>query len=167
MKTSKVLSKIASLTFLFLFVSAGVFADGGSSEVFVSGKTSTPAGDFVVTGSDEAYHYQGEVYRVYNVYYDNPEHNMKIAVPIMDNCKSYIAYTDDFWFKYECTRHGFGVRKAMFSSARVRDQFNSEEYQNQTVLVKERKIEKDKAVALIAAYLPRLHDSENRIVLAD
>ena len=109
-----------------------------------------------MTGTDDVYHFQGNEYRVYNVYYDNPQHNMKIAVLENGTCKSYIAYTDGYWFRYECTKEGFGVRKAMFTSPAIRDGFNAREYHDQTILVKSRKIEKDQAVGLIAAYLPLL-----------
>jgi hypothetical protein len=44
----------------------------------------------------------------------------------------------------------------MFSSATIRDGFDAEQYQDQTVLVKQRRIEKDVAVSLIASYLPKL-----------
>ena len=144
------------IAFALVFVSLSAFADGGTSEVFVSGKTNTAAGDFVVTGTDDVYHFQGDVYKVYNVYYDNPGHNMKIAVQDQNNCESFIAYTNGYWFRYNCTREGFGVRKAMFTSAAVRDTFDANEYHDQTVLVKTRKIEKDQAVGLIASYLPKL-----------
>lgn len=157
MKTTvKNLKKFAAFTLALMFVSTAVFADGEASEVYLSGATNTAAGDFVVTGTDDVYHFQGEEYAVYNVYYDDPRHNMKIAVLDEGDCKSYIAFTKSYWFKYDCTRDGFGVRKSMFNSAVIRDGFDAEEYQNQTILVKSRKIEKDQAVGLIAAYLPKL-----------
>ena len=81
---------------------------------------------------------------------------MKIAVLEEGSCKSYIAFTNNYWFRYNCTKDGFGVRKAMFNSPAVRDGFNADEYHDQTILVKTRKIEKDQAVGLIAAYLPKL-----------
>jgi hypothetical protein len=81
---------------------------------------------------------------------------MKIAVLDKGDCKSYIAFTDGYWFMYNCTKEGFGVRKAMFNSALVRDEFDARQYSNQTVLVKKRNIERDQAVGLIAAYLPKL-----------
>ena len=81
---------------------------------------------------------------------------MKIAVLDEGNCKTYIAFTDKYWFRYNCTKDGFGVRKAMFNSATIRDGFSAEEYRDQTILVKSRKIEKDQAVGLIASYLPKL-----------
>lgn len=157
MKTTvNYLKRFAAVTVALLFVSTAVFADGEASEIYMSGTTNTAAGDFVVTGTDDVYHFQGEEYTVYNVYYDNPKHNMKIAVLNEGNCKSYIAFTNNYWFRYNCTKDGFGVRKAMFNSPVIRDGFNADEYQNQSVLVKTRKIEKDQAVGLIAAYLPKL-----------
>ena len=157
MKTTlNYLKRFAAVTLTLLFVSAAVFADGETSEVYLSGSTNTAAGDFVVTGTDDVYHFQGQEYSVYNVYYDNPKHNMKIAVLDEGTCKSYIAFTNNYWFRYNCTRDGFGVRKAMFNSPSIRDEFNAEEYQDQTILVKTRKIERDQAIGLIAAYLPKL-----------
>jgi len=150
------LKKFAAAAVAFLFVTSALFADGETSEVYLSGSTNTAAGDFVVTGTDAVYHFQGQEFAVYNVYYDNPSHNMKIAVATNGTCKAFIAYTDGFWFMYNCTREGFGVRKAMFNSPAIRDGFNAREYSNQSVLVKTRKIEQEQAVGLIAAYLPKL-----------
>lgn len=155
--TTNYLKRFATAVVAILFVSTAVFADGEATEVYLSGATNTAAGDFVVTGTDDVYHFQGQEFEVYNVYYDNPAHNMKIAVLDTDDCKTYLAYNDaGFWFKYDCTKEGFGVRKSMFTSPSVRDEFNHEEYRDQTVLVKKRSIEKDQAVGLIAAYLPKL-----------
>jgi hypothetical protein len=157
MKTrTNFLRRIAAFTLSMMFVSTALFAEGESSEVYLSGSSNTAAGDYVVTGTDDVYHFQGQEYNVYNVYYDNPKHNMKIAVLEGENCRSYIAFTDNYWFQYNCTKEGFGVRKAMFTSPAIRDGFDAEQYQDQTVLVKQRKIEKDVAVGLIAAYLPKL-----------
>ncbi len=150
------LKRFAAVAMSLLFVSTAVFADGEASEVYLSGTTNTAAGDFVVTGTDDVYHFQGDIFTVYNVYYDNPQHNMKIAVLDEGNCKTYIAFTEKYWFRYNCTKDGFGVRKAMFNSATIRDGFSAEEYRDQTILVKSRKIEKDQAVGLIASYLPKL-----------
>lgn len=152
--TVNYLKRFAAVAVAILFVSTAVFADGEATEVYLSGATNTAAGDYVVTGTDDVYHFQGQEFQVYNVYYDNPTHNMKIAV--LDN-KTYIAYNENgFWFKYDCTKEGFGVRKSMFNSPTVRDGFDARQYRDQTVLVKKRSIEKDQAVGLIAAYLPKL-----------
>lgn len=148
--------RLAVSAVALLFVSTAMFADGETSEVYLTGASNTAAGDFVVTGTDDVYHFQGEEFAVYNVYYDNPSHNMKIAVNTNGECDSFIAYTGGYWFMYNCTKEGFGVRKAMFNSPTVRDGFDSNEYQDQTVLVKTKKIEQDQAVGLIAAYLPKL-----------
>jgi len=150
------LKRFAAAAVAILFVSTAVFADGEATEVYLSGSTNTAAGDYVVTGTDDVYHFQGDEFQVYNVYYDNPSHNMKIAVLDEGDCKSYIAFTDGYWFMYNCTKEGFGVRKAMFNSATIRDGFDARQYSNQTVLVKKRNIERDQAVGLIAAYLPKL-----------
>jgi len=157
MKTkASLLKRIAAFTLSLMFVSTALFADGEANEVYLSGSTNTTAGDFVVTGTDDVYHYQGQEFEVFNVYYDNPQHNMKIAVLEGESCKTFLAYTNGYWFKYNCTKEGFGVRKAMFNSPAIRDGFNHVEYRDQSVLVKTRKIEKDQAVGLIASYLPRL-----------
>jgi len=78
--TVNYLKRFAALTVALLFVSCAVFADGETNEVYLTGSTNTAAGDYVVTGTDDVYHFQGEEFQVYNVYYDNPAHNMKIAV---------------------------------------------------------------------------------------
>ena len=148
--------RIAVAAVALLFVSSAMFADGETNEVYLTGASNTAAGDYVVTGTDDLYHYQGQEFAVYNVYYDDPSHNMQIAVNTNGECNSFIAYTGGYWFMYNCTKDGFGVRKSMFTSAAVRDGFDSREYQSQSVLVKTRKIEQDQAVGLIAAYLPKL-----------
>jgi hypothetical protein len=150
------LKRFAVTAVAFMFVSVAVFADGETSEVYLSGSSNTAAGDYVVTGTSDVYHFQGQEFNVYNVYYDNPAHNMKIAVSADGDCNSFIAYTGGYWFMYSCTKEGFGVRKSLFNSPSVRDGFDAREYQNQSVLVKTRKIEQDQAVGLIAAYLPKL-----------
>ncbi len=157
MKTkANLLKRIAAVTLSLMFVSTALFADGEANEVFLSGTTNTSAGDFVVTGTNDVYHFQGDEYNVYNVYYDNPQHNMKIAVLEDGDCKSFLAYTNGYWFRYNCSKEGFGVRKAMFNSASIRDGFDHQEYHDQSILVKTRKIEKDQAIGLIASYLPQL-----------
>ena len=157
MRTSvKYLKRIAAVTFALALTCTAVFADGEATEVYLNGPTYTAAGDFVITGTDEVYQYQGEEFQVYNVYYDNPEHNMKIAVRDEGNCKSFIAFTDEYWIMYNCTKDGFGVRKVMFNNPNTRDVFNPEAYQGQTVLVKTRRIDKEQALGLIAAYMPKL-----------
>jgi len=155
MKT-KVLNRIAAVTLSLMFVSTALFAEGSANEVFVSGSSYSAAGDFVVTGTEDVYHFQGEEFKVYNVFYDNPSHNMKIAVKDEANCKTFFAYTNNYWFRYDCSSEGFGVRKVMFNSASVRDTFDPVEYSDQVILVKQKRIEKDQAVSLIAAYLPKL-----------
>ena len=154
--TLNYLKRFAAAAVALLFVTSALFADGETNEVYLSGSSNTSAGDFVVTGTNDVYHFQGQEFTVYNVYYDNPSNNMKIAVSENGDCNSFIAYTNGYWFMYNCTKEGFGVRKSMFTSPAVRDGFDAKEYQNQSILVKTRKIEQDQAVGLIAAYLPKL-----------
>ena len=84
------LKRFAAAAVALLFVSTAMFADGESSEVYLTGASNSVAGDYVVTASDDVYHFQGQDYAVYHVYYDNPMHNMKIAVSNSDNCDSFI-----------------------------------------------------------------------------
>lgn len=138
-----------------LFVSATfAFADGETTEVFLSGTSNSSAGDFVVQSTNDMFHYQGSEYEVYRVYYDDPE--MNIAVNAEGKCTSFVAFNGEFMFFYNCNKHGFGVRKVMFSNPWVKDEFNAQQYHDQSVLMKERKVEKKQAVGLIAAYVPQL-----------
>ncbi|MGW8315567.1 MAG: hypothetical protein ACWGNV_08205 [Bacteroidales bacterium] len=155
-KRTQFIRRFAAVILSVLFVSTALFAEGGASEVYLKGTSTAAAGDYVVSSTNDVYHFQGQEYAVYNVYYDNPSHNMKIAVLEEGDCKSYIAFTDDYWFMYNCTKEGFGVRKVMFSSVDARDTFDAGQFQDQTVLVKTRKIDKDVALGLIAAYMPKL-----------
>ena len=83
--------------------------------------------------------------------------NMKIAVNTTNGkCKSFVAYNGEFMFFYNCNKHGFGVRKVMFSNPWVKDGFNAQQFHDQSVLMKDRKVEKKEAVGMIAAYVPQL-----------
>lgn len=157
MKTAvNYLMRFAPAILALFCVSTLAIAGGNTTEVYLTGTTNTAAGSFVVQATDDIYQYQGDEYTVYNVYYDNPKNNMKIAVLDEGDCESYIAFTKDYWFQYNCTREGFGVRKARFRSPTTRDMFDSDEYHDQTILLKKRNIEKDQAVGIIATYMPRL-----------
>ncbi len=141
---------------LFVFTMFA-FADGETTEVFLTGSSNSSAGDFVVQTTNDLFHYQGKEYEVYRVYYDDPNMNMKIAVNTTDGmCKSFVAYNGEFMFFYNCNKHGFGVRKVMFSNPWVKDGFDAQQFHDQTVLMKDRKVEKKEAVGLIAAYVPQL-----------
>ena len=157
MKTKvNIFRKMMATAIALLVVSSVAFADGEIADVYLTGTTNSPAGDYTVQSTNDIYHFQGEEYEVYKVYYDNPEMNMKIAVNADGKCKSFIAFTDSYWFKYNCSKDAFGVRKVLFNNPSVKNSFNPEEYQEQTVLLKQRKVEQKEAVGLIAAYLPRL-----------
>lgn len=132
------------------------FADGETTEVFLTGTSNSPAGDYVVQTTNDMFHFQGREYEVYRVYYDDPAMNMRIAVNTDGKCTSFVAYNGEFMFFYNCNKHGFGVRKVMFSNPWTKDEFDARQFQEQTVLMKEKKVEKKKAVGLIAAYVPQL-----------
>lgn len=149
------ISRMLTVAMALVMTSGVVFADGEITDVFTSGKSTNPkAGEFVVRVTDDVFHYQGQEYEVYKVFYEDPAMNMKIAVNKDGKCKSFIAYTTDYIMFYDCTRQGFGVRKVMFNNPEVHNQFDHKEYQGQTVLSKKKKIEKKHAVELIAAFLP-------------
>ena len=59
------LKRFAAAAVAFLFVTSALFADGETNEVYLSGATNTDAGDYVVTGTDDVYHFQGEEFAVY------------------------------------------------------------------------------------------------------
>jgi hypothetical protein len=139
-----------------LVVSNFAFAGGEASEIFLTGSTNTPAGDFIVQTTGDIFHYQGKEYEVYRVYYNDPEMNMKIAINNEGKCSSFVAYTDQYIFFYDCNKYGFGVRRVMFSNPFTSGEFNPVEFHDQSVLLKQRRIEKKEAVGLIAAFLPRL-----------
>lgn len=150
------LKKMMATAMALIVVSTVAFAEGETNEVFLTGSTNTPAGDYTVQSTNDIYHFQGQEYEVYKVYYDNPEMNMKIAVNSNGKCESFIAFTDTYWFRYNCSKDGFGVRKVMFNNPSEQKNFDPKEYQEQSVLLKQRKIEKKQAVGLIATYLPKL-----------
>jgi len=121
---------------------AGVVSSGNTMEY----------GNYVILDTEEIYYFQGEEYEVFDILYDNPQGNMKIAV----DGKKYIAYTDEFLAFYECTRHGFGVRRILFNNPTIRDQYNQNAFSQQTILCSAKKIENIEALGLIAVYIPKL-----------
>lgn len=153
------LTKMMAVAAVLLMTTALVFADGEITDVYATGKTNTPAGDFVVRTTSDVFHFQGSEYEVYKVYYDDPSMNLKIAVNADGKCKSFIAYTSEYTMFYNCNKDGFGVRKVMFSNPDAHLSFNPDAFQDQTVLLKQHKIEKKDAVELIAAFLPGMQNS--------
>jgi len=125
--------------------------DSHSGSILLSGST-IDHGDYVITQTEEVYYFMGKEYEVYNVMYDDPTANMKIGV----YGREYIAYTEDFIFFYECTKKGFGIRRALFNNSEVRDLYNEREYSKQTILCAEKKIDTLQALGLIAVYVPKL-----------
>lgn len=148
--------KLAAIAVALFFSAIMAFADGEITEVYLTGTSHSSAGDFVVQTTEDIFHYQGMQFEVYKVFYDDPEMNMKIAVNRDGRCTSFAAYSNEFIFFYNCNRDGFGVRRVMFSNPWAKDQFDCREYHDQSVLLKQRRIEKKDAVGLIAAYVPQL-----------
>ena len=157
MKTKVGFIRRLTVTYVAAFLfSLCAFAGGEISEVFLSGNSNSSAGDYVVQTTNDIFHFQGREYEVFRVYYDDPEMNMKIAVNTDGRCRSFVAYNGEFIFFYTCNKYGFGVRKVMFSNPWVKDEFDARQYHDQSVLMKERKVEKKQAVGLIAVYVPQL-----------
>jgi len=157
MKTKVSLFKRLMTSVIALFVfSMFLFADGETTEVFLTGTSNSSAGEFVVQTTNDLFYFQGKEYDVYQVYYDDPGMNMKIAVNNEGRCTSFVAFNGEFMFFYNCNKHGFGVRKVLFSNPWANDQFSAKQFHDQTVLLKKRRIEKKQAVGLIAAYVPQL-----------
>src|SRR6056297_488904 len=90
------ITRMMTIAMALVMTTGLVFADGEITDVYTKGKTNTPAGDFVVRTTNDVFHFQGTVYEVYKVYYDDPAMNMKIAVNADGKCKSFIAYTTDY-----------------------------------------------------------------------
>jgi len=156
MKRVSLIRRLMTMVIALCVLTTLAFADGETTEVFLTGSSNSPAGDFVVQTTNDMFHYQGNEYEVYRVYYDDPEMNMKIAVNTEGKCTSFVAFNGEFMFFYNCNKHGFGVRKVMFSNPWAKDAFDAQQFHDQTVLMKEKKVEKKQAVGLIAAYVPQL-----------
>ena len=156
MKKVSLFKRVMTIVIALCISTTFAFADGETTEVFLSGSSNSAAGDYVVQTTSDMFHYQGREYEVYRVYYDDPDMNMKIAVNIDGKCTSFVAYNGEFMFFYNCNKHGFGVRKVMFSNPWAKDVFDPQQFHDQTVLMKKKKVEKKQAVGLIAAYVPQL-----------
>jgi len=160
MKTQvRLISRMMTIAMALVMTTGMVYADGEITDVYTTGTTHTSAGDFVVRTTNDVFYYQGMEYEVYKVYYDDPSMNMKIAVNTDGKCKSFVAYTSEYTLFYNCNKYGFGVRKVMFSNPVAHKKFDHNEYKKQSVLRKERRIEKKDAVELIAAFLPGMYIS--------
>ena len=156
MKKVSLIRKLTAMVVTLCVFSAFAFADGETTEVYLTGTSNSSAGDFVVQTTTDMFHYMGREYEVFRVYYDDPSMNMKIAVNSEGQCTSFVAFNGEFMFFYNCNKHGFGVRKVMFSNPWAKDVFDPQQYHDQTVLLKDRKVDKKNAVGLIAAYVPQL-----------
>ncbi len=136
------------------------YADGSDAEVYLKGATETPAGDYMVLGTEEVYYYNGNAYDVYLVQYENIIEDLKIAVHTGDDCNSYIATNGQFTFFYSCDENGFGIRRVMFSNPQVPRSFSPEQFHCQTVLCKKRKVNRPVAVETVVCFIPQLYKSQ-------
>jgi hypothetical protein len=142
----------------FLLVAPMLFADGTISEIYLTGTADTPAGEFVVLNSDDIYYFDGLVYEVYEVRYEDHSKDMFIAVHTGADCNSFIAYNGEFTFFYSCDENGFGIRKVMFNNPSVHETFSPEKFRCQSVLCKKRKTERRLAIETVATFVPDLYN---------
>jgi hypothetical protein len=156
MKKVSLIRRLATIVVALCVFSTFAFADGVISEVYLTGTSTSLAGDFVVQTTSDMFQYMGREYEVFRVYYDDPSMNMNIAVNTEGQCTSFVAFNGEYMFFYNCNKHGFGVRKVMFSNPWTKDEFDPQQFHDQTVLMKKKKVEKKQAVGLIAAYVPQL-----------
>ncbi|MEX0988552.1 MAG: hypothetical protein WD052_13825 [Bacteroidales bacterium] len=150
------ISGLLTIALALVMTTSVVFAEGEITDVYTTGTSFSSAGDFVVRTTNDVYHFQGNVYEVFKVYYDDPSKNFNIAVNLDGKCKSFIAYNREFTIFYDCTKQGFGARKIMFSNPDTQYRFDPVEYSEQTVLSDKRKIDKKTAINLIAGFLPEM-----------
>ena len=156
MKKVSLFWRLATIVVALCVTTSFALADGDITEVYLTGTSTSLAGDFVVQTTSDLFHFQGREYEVFRVYYDDPAMNMNIAVNNEGKCTSFVAFNGEFMFFYNCNKHGFGVRKVLFSNPWAKDVFDPQQYHDQTVLMKDKKVEKKQAVGLIAAYVPQL-----------
>lgn len=154
-KVSLFIRTMFTVAILCLFPAFAI-AEGESPDVYMSGNSNTAAGAYVIQSTNTVFHYQGMQYAVYDVVYDNTEMNMKIAVNMRGDCNSFVAYSDDCMLFYNCSKDGFGVRKVMFSNPWAAEKYDAQKFHDQSIILKQKKIEKKQAMGLIASYVPRL-----------
>lgn len=161
MKTDKGLFRKVLLIFTALFAASSLLlADEEKADVYFTGNTNSAAGEFVVQTSEDLYHFQGRIYEVYKVSYDDSRRNMKIAVNNEGKCTSFVAYNGAFTFFYNCNKFGFGVRKVMFENHWTHHQFSPNAYHKQSIMKCDKDIDKKEAIRLIAIYQPMLYKGE-------
>ena len=143
------MKKLKLFLAIFVLSLTSVFASH-DSPILLSGTTITGI-NYIVYHSEEIYHFNGNVYDIYMIDYEGLE-NAKLAV--LD--KSYIVLGENFTIFYESTRNGFGVRKIFFQNPLIKEKFNSEEYQKQTILNDNKRIGTKNAIGLVVSYFPKL-----------
>lgn len=149
--------KMVMLITSLLLVTPLLFADGTMSEIYLTGTTDTPAGVFVVLNSDDVYYFDGHVYQVYEVRYEDHSKDMFIAVHTGADCNSFIACNGEFTFFYSCDEEGFGIRKVMFNNPGVQQAFSPDKFRCQSVLCKKRRTDRKLAIKTVATFVPDLY----------
>lgn len=71
MKRVSLLRRVMTMVIALCVFSTFAFADGETTEVFLTGSSNSAAGDFVVQTTSDMFHFQGREYEVYRVYYDD------------------------------------------------------------------------------------------------
>lgn len=140
-----------------LAVTPLLFADGTTTEIYLTGSTGTPAGDYVVLNTDEVYYFNGNIYEVYEVKYDDFSKNMRLAVHTGEDCNSFIAYNERFTFFYSCDEEGFGIRRVMFRDPDAQQAFSPEKFRCQSVLCRKKRADRKLAVETVATFVPELY----------
>jgi hypothetical protein len=152
------LGKLMMLITSLLVVSPLLFAEGSATEIYLKGTTNTTAGEFVVLNTDDVFYFQGKVYQVYQVKYDDSSKDMIIAVNVDGECNSFVASNGQFIFFYGCDKDGFGIRKVMFNNPWVQNEFNPQKFRCQSVLCKKRRVDQRMAIETVAAFVPDLYE---------
>ncbi|MCK4746439.1 MAG: hypothetical protein KAT15_05365, partial [Bacteroidales bacterium] len=102
MKKVSLFKRVMTIVVALCLSATFVFADGETTEVFLTGTSNSLAGDYVVQTTNDMFHFQGREYEVFRVYYDDPDMNMKIAVNTEGRCTSFVAFNGEFMFFYNC-----------------------------------------------------------------
>ncbi|WP_372772484.1 hypothetical protein [Mangrovibacterium sp.] len=98
--------------------------------------------------------------KAWTLVYSTSESPISIEFQCSKRCTTYCVRGENFEVVYECSRKGFGARKAKASESTIPQELNmivvnKEEIGRQQILTSE-KVDDERALTLIAAYLPDL-----------
>lgn len=154
MKTNNYFSNSAVLLYLLFATSAMTNAMNDGPGEYARGTSNSKAGDYTINTSDELYHFQGEIYNVYQVNYQNSSMDVKIAVSNNKKENVFVAYGESYTIFYDCGKEGFGAKRVLFANPQAQLEFNPNILMKQFVLLKKHKVKDIEAIQLIAASLP-------------